>query len=1829
MASKEEDAELLRGGRVEHYTALCAVDAEKRNVQLESTLQSLTQTNQSLQSELEKERAEKQKLAALKADAERSKTEAVEKFEDLCQSERRLREREQSNLQTLAQQRESLNDTQQKLNNERQTNMQKSFEIEKLSNLVRSLTNKEQSLNHELEDSNSRIKSLNNQINHLQELYDYSREDNNTERTKLLEKINNLQSEKKQLQDKADQLGKELEHARIRVIEVENSLGELTRSKDQMELNLGSTQKAFKDLQALYDAHTSNTRTKFSSYETKIDLVTKEKEELAKQNKELEDQLAQERELRKVNFNQMTGVTTEAASGGSRPASNLLRLIQDYQSQNRRPEDIFEDFFDLQKKYDTAVKSNTNLNSLIEELSRKQREKGLEFDRLYRELKSTGNKNMTLETSLKDQKKAYQQLTDANTKLQSDYSALQRENADLTASLNDTTYQLQHILSVIQKRSEPIPAGLKESARLLHDANIKPNLSHQDLVYDNVAQLQDLNKELSVQVRSLREKLKQAQDKIGSSTITHTSDANLYKQALLEAKQATSDLSDKVKQLQSKLDTTTTECENYKKIVNELGDGDAKAKFEQMQDTQERQRQEMDITLQSYRKETLEEMNKLKEELINSRASEKRVQSQLTSIEVEKRNLLIKLEKSSSHSQRLEGQSNSLVRDNAMLHERLLQSDQALSSIKKEMADYKSRLQVLREENMILQTRYEAMQSSYKEFREMRDKESSEKDQMASLLEALKTRFDHITSVDKGSVEQSLETVEKLTRELQHARDTLASTEKQLDYYKSIDQSEIQDKYKEAVVEIRVLKTQITEMEQKLSDSNQERIIAQTKLATAEEQLKKALSSAENASSTAALSSSCDEHVRLLAEAEDRVRILEDDNNAYQTIIAEKEKLISASTAEHDTLVTKTQASIDKLLKDIEERNEAVRAAQEEAEKAIAEYNALKEQSVTSQAELADEKAKLDEKIKQLEASTTSMQEEISSLKQALEVKTNALADVEVKLESESKLAEEQRQASSDLRADVSNLTFEIAQYKATIAAAAATEAKLRSDLEHETNERNTAEESWKNKLAELNKQQEQLSQSVSELVAKYAEWAAANDKQDGPERAGFVATTEDIVKQLREANTTLRIEKDASELNYQTERNKRRRAESEMEAIKTQVATLRADIARLREENKSLLEKSSSGALDDKMQYEAFKSQNQLLMMENSQLRETKQKALMEQAKMEAQISPLELKVSSLEAELTQAKSEVEILEKSQKEWTARSAKLLSKYNRIDPAEIESVKAELETTKKELETTRSELETLKTEKSSVESTVEELQAKIKSNESDRASLVQKANERGRMAFELRKKLQATTQKLEEATKSTDASNDTASKAEVTKLTQEKEALETQVKDLTTKSTREREALETQIKDLNAKLQDNSKQSGDVKEKEAELAQKTEQFTALEKKYAALLMKARKVQIEQKATRTELDALKASKAGSSDSSAKVAALEAELADLRKQSNDHSVEATRYKAQLSMAQGKANRLQREIELLKSQKPSSTLSANAPAFQLGSNASPVSSPRITAPSSPSVIGSPALATSPAAVSSPVAPPAKLLTTTETAVPANVPEVVASPIVPAVESPAPSSPAPPPPTVAAAKSPVLATNPEPVVEEPMPSTPEIAPANNATDTKPITTTTTTEPPTQETEEAVDAELSMEVDSAPNVESEQMAQTTSAASEELVEEGEVDKAATQEDQVPVNVQVQIEKPSSPVIEETETADVEATFEHDDTEAVESSSVTLNEETVSTPIAATEDTADDANAAAEVENDLNDTTEPALPGGKRQREEDEEDLSGIESPTKAQKNEE
>lgn len=110
------------------------------------------------------------------------------------------------------------------------------------------------------------------------------------------------------------------------------------------------------------------------------------------------------------------------------------------------------------------------------------------------------------------------------------------------------------------------------------------------------------------------------------------------------------------------------------------------------------------------------------------------------------------------------------------------------------------------------------------------------------------------------------------------------------------------------------------------------------------------------------------------------------------------------------------------------------------------------------------------------------------------------------------------------------------------------------------------------------------------------------------------------------------------------------------------------------------------------------------------------------------------------MEAELKQSQEEVQMLTKAQKEWTSRSAQLLSKYNRVDPAESDRVKSELEVAKSDLESTRAKIIEL-------ESTIESLTAQVKTAEAERVLAVKRNDDRGRIMLEVKRKYTVESQK--------------------------------------------------------------------------------------------------------------------------------------------------------------------------------------------------------------------------------------------------------------------------------------------------------------------------------------------------------------------------------------------------------------------------------------------------------------------------------------------------
>ncbi|KAI7894689.1 uncharacterized protein EV154DRAFT_69686 [Mucor mucedo] len=282
----------------------------------------------------------------------------------------------------------------------------------------------------------------------------------------------------------------------------------------------------------------------------------------------------------------------------------------------------------------------------------------------------------------------------------------------------------------------------------------------------------------------------------------------------------------------------------------------------------------------------------------------------------------------------------------------------------KEMArDLKCRVHHLDKENISLRSRLESSATEYDTIKNALNNECAKNLHITHLWEALNKRLESYNKFSNENAQKNKETMEHLNRELQHTRDALALAKKLPDIYKSISQQELlQEKYEEAVIEIRLLKEKIADNVQQLSKVNQDRFNDQAKLVAAEEHIQNLLSPD---SPTAGDCTNCYAHIHNLASAEDLICVLEYDIETYHKVIENDEIRIGDLIKTHADYVTHSQIYIEKLEKDLEIKTAAVGVEQTEAAQ-WAKFEESLEESLLDSEKQCEALAARVEKLKEL-----------------------------------------------------------------------------------------------------------------------------------------------------------------------------------------------------------------------------------------------------------------------------------------------------------------------------------------------------------------------------------------------------------------------------------------------------------------------------------------------------------------------------------------------------------------------------------------------------------------------------------------------------------------------------------------------------------------------------------------------------------------------------------------------------------------------------------------------------------------------------------------------
>ncbi|CAO3584199.1 unnamed protein product [Absidia cylindrospora] len=1329
------------------------------------------------------------------------------------------------------------------------------------------------------------------------------------EREHYISQKNFLENERDSLSATVHELRQEL--AKLKTdMECANERARTAEERHQkLETNRIATKKNHNDLIAIYEKQRLEAEEKIANFSADLKIIqqkaTSDQAKLQQDNKALQDQLTEALDRIQVTRNSLDQLLDEKSSPDTTPTAcssdtivtspilggNLLKMMKQYESTGRHWDDIYSDFFQLRDTTTRLTAINDELTTVNKQLIRERDSQQQYHDRLESELDQLRSECATQGSATETLEKLKSSTSQQISELKEEVGKLEHTKEDLEASLSDTTYQLRYLLRHVESQYGTLPEEVQETSDLLGSACIPPTLSHEQTIFKDISDLQMRNQELMTEVRHLSTQLKEKTAEVDSYATQVKENRSLLTDSSSKSASLIRDQNEKLQVLESRLSKVTTEREQLlKQLPNSTLPSIASSSSGGAQEDQklaEQKYHELLGEFEAYKQEMEPELHNLQER-IQSMSTEAMVsqrnynRSMVEINELRQRNIGV-LQVSNSRQTEIDD-----LRRRATAREgHIGDLESRVLSFNNEIMNITRQVENLRTENSSITAQLNASDASYQRLLIENKELANERMNLTTLLQNMNDSLGSSTSGTTHLVEELKQHNERLSRELQHIRDTLASKEKELRGYQAIDQREWKDKYQTTSGELKQLKTTYLELEKQLATANQDRIIAQTKLMETLQNTQGPTGDggADTAGSTRNTPSNetLSDQSKQLTDANNQVVSLKKDLFDFKERLADADATVNRITQEYNTFATESQIRIDKLSDDLAASNQKVDNMQVDLE------NILNEQKETKAVHSRDEqqwestKAALVQENDQLQSKVVTLSSQITELQAELDTNVQHLQQSEERYQAEMSSRAQDADTIATLRDEVNRLNMDISTSKSEVLGAQERIRSAELSYRNQREQLETTQNDMKLRLEESQKQQESLSTTIQELLSKINELRTTPDSVDSELMTNLA---ENATQQLRDVSASLRREKDIWQARYSDAQQRVNRVESDLEFVQHQLSTTRALLEAVRAEKEDTAKKQQQGIKDARTDAALYKESNASLRNNVEQLKDRVAQLESLISTKEAEVEPLTLKAQGLEHELKQTKELVQTLETKQVAWTARSNLLLSKHNKTDPEELERLKAELETAKAQVEEKTNLLEAL-------EKKYQDLVTQSSQTEEQLKKASDLANHRGKLALDYRKKV---------------------SDLESTIKTQKEQHTEQQKEQ--------------------QKEQEKSDVSDKIKELEEALKKQKDDHSAQSTKYNNLLNKARQLNAEKRALTVEVEPLKQAKA---DLTAQLEAIKTEMEQIKQQltmkteeASSLQVEINRMKAMQSMTTNKNEKLKKEVTALQQKLKGSTSS-----------------------------------------------------------------------------------------------------------------------------------------------------------------------------------------------------------------------------------------------------------------------------------------------------------
>ncbi|KAL6854781.1 Protein mlp1 [Amphichorda felina] len=368
----------------------------------------------------------------------------------------------------------------------------------------------------------------------------------------------------------------------------------------------------------------------------------------------------------------------------------------------------------------------------------------------------------------------------------------------------------------------------------------------------------------------------------------------------------------------------------------------------------------------------------------------------------------------------------------------------------------------------------------------------------------------------------------------------------------------------------------------------------------------------------------------------------------------------------------------------VEERTAKIKELEQRIEDMSAELSRSNTELSTlrdSQGEVArrfqDEKTILEEEVTRLKEDSARHVEAArfhqQDLRAQADIATKAQHDYEqelVKHAEAAKLVQQLRNDYNTLKSEAASLRTEAESAKVTLAQSEGSWEDQRQRLEQEITE-------LKARREDVNAQNKLLHQQLESLTSQVNSLQQSRGSNDDGDEAMSPIPMGDVSEGLRELNSYLRREKEILEVQYDLKSQESKRLQQQLEYTQSQLdeAKLKLDQERSQAAQSGRTSTTHKDLMEKLNELNLYRESSMTLRNENTRLKDLfteKSKAVEE---IEAKVQPLEAEIDTLKTQKSFLEEEIKQVQEDRDRWQKRTEGILTKYGRVDPAEMDGLK--------------------------------------------------------------------------------------------------------------------------------------------------------------------------------------------------------------------------------------------------------------------------------------------------------------------------------------------------------------------------------------------------------------------------------------------------------------------------------------------------------------------------------------------------------------------------